>query len=456
MGNVQRWVAMGIKQVGADSALELDRPNQARNIYIDHFIHLVTTTLTLVVMVNASSKRHDLVNPFPHDKHHCRYAIKSVPIHSKSTLNPISGAGLCRTYTPQQHDRVTADQGLVDLLAKPQQAAALDVVDAQPLLLGLDAVIDVGDLQPAGGVVQQAANAPVLGDEEVGAGQFARGAGGLGLDAQIQALLRGQLVVALGRLFQGVQRGQLRGPAGRFGLGSQRLLLHLAPALEPPEAQLELVLVALQGDVERPRAQRSQVLAVVVLTHAVLEAVAALAVRAVHARVLERVDEGLARRVGALRRVAVVGFGGCRRREPSHAVPPSVLRPLARMAAAVCRLGAVIEAEGVAARLAAEGQEIELVAVGKLAVRADVFDVFVHGCVGGIGHGVGRRHGGRFGEVYRPNTAVTGLPRVRHRNQLATGARLADESSADLCRCDCDCNEAGTFGMLRRHSPRRG
>ena len=52
----------------------------------------------------------------------------------------------------------------------------------------------------------------------------------------------------------------------------------------------------------------------------------------------------------------------------------------------------MVEAEGVLARLAAEGQEVELVAVGVLAVDADGFEVFVHG---GVSLRVrGRRGGG--------------------------------------------------------------
>ena len=64
------------------------------------------------------------------------------------------------------------------------------------------------------------------------------------------------------------------------------------------------------------------------------------------------------------------------------------------------RFGAVVEAEGVAAGVAAEGQEVELVAVRELAVSADGFEVVVlhlseglfgrRGVVGGVGSG----HGG--------------------------------------------------------------
>lgn len=49
------------------------------------------------------------------------------------------------------------------------------------------------------------------------------------------------------------------------------------------------------------------------------------------------------------------------------------------MGALVRGFGAVVEAEGVAAGFAAEGEEVELVAVGVFAVVAYGFDVFVHG-----------------------------------------------------------------------------
>ena len=69
------------------------------------------------------------------------------------------------------------------------------------------------------------------------------------------------------------------------------------------------------------------------------------------------------------------------------------------MGALVGRFGAVVEAEGVAAGVAAEGEEVELVAVGELAVNADGFEVVVvhfgeglfgrSGVIGGVvgGHG---------------------------------------------------------------------
>lgn len=52
--------------------------------------------------------------------------------------------------------------------------------------------------------------------------------------------------------------------------------------------------------------------------------------------------------------------------------------PLAGMRAFVRGFGAVVEAEGVFAGFTAEGEEVELVAVGVLAVGAYSVEVFVH------------------------------------------------------------------------------
>ena len=53
------------------------------------------------------------------------------------------------------------------------------------------------------------------------------------------------------------------------------------------------------------------------------------------------------------------------------------------MGAFVGGFGAVVEAVGVVAGVAAEGEEVQLVAVGKVAVVADGIKVgIVHGCVG--------------------------------------------------------------------------
>lgn len=62
--------------------------------------------------------------------------------------------------------------------------------------------------------------------------------------------------------------------------------------------------------------------------------------------------------------------------------------PFAGMRAFVGGFGAMVETVGAAAGLAAEGQKVELVAISVLAVGTDVFNVLLHG---GVGGGVGRR-----------------------------------------------------------------
>lgn len=73
--------------------------------------------------------------------------------------------------------------------------------------------------------------------------------------------------------------------------------------------------------------------------------------------------------------------------------------PFACAGAFVTGFGAVVEAECSFAGFAAEGEEVEDVAVGVLAVRADGVEVFVHGCEGlgvGRGRGGGGGHAGLF------------------------------------------------------------
>ena len=71
--------------------------------------------------------------------------------------------------------------------------------------------------------------------------------------------------------------------------------------------------------------------------------------------------------------------------------------PFARAGASVPAFGSVIETVCSFAGFAAEGEEIELIAVGVLAVRTDGVEVFVHGCEGlGVAWGAcGGCHGGR-------------------------------------------------------------
>lgn len=132
-----------------------------------------------------------------------------------------------------------------------------------------------------------------------------------------------------------------------------------------------------------------------VFAQAVLEAVLAVAAGAADADVREGVDVGLAGWMRALRCGEEGWFGGAGARcgfSPASGCPGAGVR------AGVGGLGAVVEAVGSVAGLAAEGEEVELVAVGVLAVGADGFDFFVHGGEGlGVGCGGGLGGGGRHG-----------------------------------------------------------
>lgn len=103
-----------------------------------------------------------------------------------------------------------------------------------------------------------------------------------------------------------------------------------------------------------------------------LEAVVAVAAGAVDAGDQRRADDGL----------AVGGSAGLLRDEVAHALPlaggvcrllgfSAALGPGAGVGAFVGGLAAVVEAEGLLAALAEEGEEIELVAVFELAMLAD-------------------------------------------------------------------------------------
>jgi hypothetical protein len=98
---------------------------------------------------------------------------------------------------------------------------------------------------------------------------------------------------------------------------------------------------------------------------------------------------------------------------------------------------AVVEAVFVVAGVAAEGEEVELVAVGVFAVGADCFDVgLVHGGVGGgfagggMGGGRGRHGGGINGWVRRKR-----LYWLMIRKQAGLPPPLALRGSRLVCVC---------------------
>lgn len=281
-----------------------------------------------------------------------------------------------RADAPQQHDGVAALQGGADLFPVVEQPPGLDVEDPQLVGLGLAAVVEVLDLQGAGGGVEDAAHDPVAAVEEVAPRVLGLGGGGLGLDVQVDALLGGELGVALGRLLEGVYGGEAGGGRGGFRLGQGAgggLFLAQAPGLEPVQGRLGLGGggVQLGGSAD---AEGGQVLAVVVLLEAVLEAVVAAAAAAVDAGRERRAHDGPA--PGRQRAGLLLGHGdvaqGLARADGRLGEPREApaLRPGPLVGAPVRRLAAVVQAEGAAARLAVEREEVELVAVLVLAVLA--------------------------------------------------------------------------------------
>jgi len=129
----------------------------------------------------------------------------------------------------------------------------------------------------------------------------------------------------------------------------------------------------------------------VVLGHAVLEAVGAVACCALVGGHARRVDECFAGSVVALLLVGVErGLWG-EGRGGGGVESGALAGPVARLWALVGVFGAVVEAVGRFAGLAAEGQEVEHMAVGHLAVRPNGFNVALHL---GIRFGGCGRHGG--------------------------------------------------------------
>ena len=104
-----------------------------------------------------------------------------------------------------------------------------------------------------------------------------------------------------------------------------------------------------------------------------------------HTRVLHCVDKCFAFRLVALcpRLQSWLSCAGDVGGRSPDGVSPSVARPFACFGTLVRGLCAVVEAECAVAGVAAEGEEVELAAVGVLAVGADGFEVFgVEHCEG--------------------------------------------------------------------------
>jgi len=139
--------------------------------------------------------------------------------------------------------------------------------------------------------------------------------------------------------------------------------------------------------------------AVVGFAEAVFEAVLAVADIAARAGVLDGVDDCFALRFEALRWCEAVecwasSWTSCAGADFAHRVLSPVLGPFAGVGALVRVFGSVVKAECGFAGIAAEGQEVELMAVGELAVGADGFEVCrVHFGIGRVlGRGIGGSH----------------------------------------------------------------
>ena len=126
-----------------------------------------------------------------------------------------------------------------------------------------------------------------------------------------------------------------------------------------------------------------------IFPQAVLEAVLTITSRTANADGVESVDVGLTAWMRALRssqESRLAQTSTIRSRGKPSSFPPR-RGPLASARAFVSCFSAVVEAVGTFTGFAAEREEIELVAVGVLAVCTDRFEVFVHA---GEGLGIGR------------------------------------------------------------------
>ena len=104
-----------------------------------------------------------------------------------------------------------------------------------------------------------------------------------------------------------------------------------------------------------------------------------------HTHILHRIHKRFTFRFIALRRrlQSRLARTGNITRRAANTVPPSVARPLPSSGAFVCCLAAVVETEGAMAGVTTKREEIELAAVGVLAMGADGFEVI------GLEHGEG-------------------------------------------------------------------
>lgn len=291
--------------------------------------------------------------------------------------------------------------------------------DPQLVLLFAGLVVDILDLQALRSSIQHPADHPVFRVVELALWDLGGRRGGLGLYVDVHSLLGGYLLVALGGLLQVVDGDEaLRRGAG-LGLGERAP--HPGHLLLPVgEHGAGLVHAGARADAG-PRADGRQGGALVVLLEPVLEAVVAVAARAVDAGDEAGADAGPARGGGAV----LLGDAVAQHAVAADAVllrvgEPLALGPGAGAGAFVGGLGAVVEAEGLGAGLAEEGEEVELVAVLGLAVLADERGVGVLGAVVDRGH-LGDLYVGRLlgvgGFVVGGHFRLGGGERARRRRE---------------------------------------
>jgi hypothetical protein len=303
------------------------------------------------------------------------------------TLGQINQVRLGWTDTPQQHNLIATDDGGAQLLAEIQQPPALDVKDSQLGLLIGALIIDIFNLQTLGSGVQDASDDPVFRVEEGAGGEFRRRGGRLGLDGNVDAILGRHLLVPLGRLLQRVdghqaRRGRRRLRLGQDSRGHDVRLLSGTPGLQLAKGGAGRLGLGIKGGGGGTGPDGDQVLAVVVLPETVLEAVIAITGGAVHRGGQTGADGGFADGRGARLLHICPHLARAQRRLQQVCLPPA-RRPFACLGTDMPGLRAVVEAEGAAAGFAAEGEEVELIAVGILTMHADQGRVFF------VNHGEG-------------------------------------------------------------------
>lgn len=209
---------------------------------------------------------------------------------------------------------------------------------------------------------------------------------------EVYPFLHGYFLVAFCGSLESVQRDDTAGRCGGFRFGEHGCLLFLPPDAKPAESGFDLRhALSLSGSGAGTEGHKSG--AGVFFAQAVLEAVLSVASGTVDSNGGEGVDVGLAGWGGALRAGKRCWFLAwkCRGRWDEVRSFPSCGSPFASAGACVSGFGAMVHAKGVFARLAAEGEKVELMAVGVLAVCANGIDVIVH-C--GKTLEFGRRSGG--------------------------------------------------------------